>query len=689
MKSKKLKRTISLVPATSIGLGAMLGAGIFVFPGLAGGKAGVAAVFSFLIGGIIALLVAACTAELATAMPQSGGGYFFISRTFGKFWGTLVGIAQWVGLIFACAFYLVSFGEYANSFLEELNITWNASEKIFSFVFTALLLIINIVGTKKVGSVQNVMVISLAVILVGIFTYGLIDFLGIKDQKVAFSAIAPNGISSIFTTTALIFTSYLGFVQIANIGAEIKSPVKNLPRSLIGSVLIAMFLYVFIMLVCTITFEYEQLNQFGETATIEVARKLLGGWGALLAVFAGLLAALSSANASLISASRGVFALSKDQLITKRASRVNGRFGTPHIALFLVALPVAIMLIRSELEVFAEVASTLHLIIYAGICLAVFRLRAKNPTWYVPTFRLPAAKIISSVGFISCIGLVFFMQNTSLLMSLGIVILTLIYYLIFIRRKKIAITHPEPPHIDLGVLNPNVLIPIDISKSKKELPLEILASIPVSKVLLVGYQETPEQSRSDQSKQQYDEAGNKKLSAVLDRFKEASVEVDKKFVFNHNVINQIEQVIKDEEPRFILKLKPFNQIEQIVIPIYIDSQISKDLSTTIYKINSSAPKSVKVVIFESASEDHTYQSLRESVREQFTTLNIAVHSTEVYDLEDLSPKEYIKSKVQSYDLILWSEAQTENHDLRFDLISDAEKDDIPAPLIFIVNPKGD
>ena len=79
------------MPATSIGLGAMLGAGIFVFPGLAGGYAGFAAIISFLIGGIIALLTAACTAELATAMPQSGGGYFFISRSFGTFWGTFPG----------------------------------------------------------------------------------------------------------------------------------------------------------------------------------------------------------------------------------------------------------------------------------------------------------------------------------------------------------------------------------------------------------------------------------------------------------------------------------------------------------------------------------------------------------------------------------------------------------------------
>lgn len=97
---QSLNRTMGLTAATSIGVGTMVGAGIFVFPGIAGGYAGPAAMLSFIMGGLIALVVAMCTAELSTAMPESGGGYFFISRSFGSFWGTLVGIAQWIGLVF-------------------------------------------------------------------------------------------------------------------------------------------------------------------------------------------------------------------------------------------------------------------------------------------------------------------------------------------------------------------------------------------------------------------------------------------------------------------------------------------------------------------------------------------------------------------------------------------------------------
>jgi len=100
----------------------MIGAGIFVFPGLAAENAGLAATLSFAIGGVIALLVALPTSELATAMPRSGGGYFFISRAMGTAYGAIVGLGLWLGLVFASAFYLVGLGHYATAVLDEVGV---------------------------------------------------------------------------------------------------------------------------------------------------------------------------------------------------------------------------------------------------------------------------------------------------------------------------------------------------------------------------------------------------------------------------------------------------------------------------------------------------------------------------------------------------------------------------------------
>jgi APA family basic amino acid/polyamine antiporter len=126
----ELERSIGLKGGVAIGVGTMIGAGIFVFPGLAAGNAGPAAAGSFAIGAVIALLVALPASELATAMPKSGGGYYFISRALGALPGAVVGISIWLGLVFATAFYLVGFGNYAAALLLEAgipvgNIRWS------------------------------------------------------------------------------------------------------------------------------------------------------------------------------------------------------------------------------------------------------------------------------------------------------------------------------------------------------------------------------------------------------------------------------------------------------------------------------------------------------------------------------------------------------------------------------------
>tara|TARA_R110002096_G_scaffold6222_9_gene28817 strand:+ start:5289 stop:7295 length:2007 start_codon:yes stop_codon:yes gene_type:complete len=667
----------------------MLGAGIFVFPGLAGGNAGFAAIISFLTGGVIALFVAACTAELATAMPQSGGGYFFISRSFGPFWGTMTGIAQWIGLIFASAFYLVSFGEYATTFLTELNISWTKSTKILSFCFILLLLVINIIGTKKVGRFQNLMVITLTIILTLIFSYGLIDFLGFEDKPVAFSEIAPNGIKSIFTTTALIFTAYLGFVQIANIGAEIKQPSKNLPRSLISSVIIAICLYVFIMTVCVVTYPQEELKKFGETATIEVARKMLGNWGAIVVVFAGLLAALSSANASMISASRGVFALSKDKIISKKASKISKRFGTPHMALILVAVPIMIMLIRSKLEVFAEVASSLHLIIYAGICMSVFRLRITNPIWYIPTFRVPAAKVVAGLGAVSCLILLYFMQKTSILISLAVLVLAMAYYFLYVRKRKIRLTKPEPPHIDADLFNPSILIPVDINQEKKNLPHTVLEAMPISKLLLLGFKETPEQSDSEQSEEEFRNEGEKKLDTISSQLEKAQIDFDLKLIFSNKIATQIKQFIEEENLQFILTLKPLSDLNQLIIPIYDLSQINTKLSTIIYNLHSNKPTKIKVLIFtkdKDGSSDEAH--LRNAMTNQLALLNINVDDFEVYLKEKESPQKLVQKISKKNDLIIWSEVEPSQREFLFNIILEKEKTEISSPSILILKSEG-
>ncbi len=425
----ELERTIGLVGGLAIGIGTMIGAGIFVFPGLAASTAGPAASLSFAIGGVIALLVALPTAELATAMPRSGGGYYFISRSLGTAAGAIVGLGLWLGLVFASAFYLVGLGHYATAVLAEVGIDIGANPVVaIGLLFGVVLTALSVGGTENTATLQNYVVGVLLLVLTVFLTYGVLDSFGVFGRQSTPEVFFSQGTFPVLTTAALVFTSYLGFAQVATVAGEIKEPSRNLPRAMIGSVVIVTVFYVVTIFVATSAFGADRLGTFGETAMVEVAREFLGLPGAVAILFAGLLATFSSANASILSASRAVYALSRDALLPRRASEVNLRFGTPHVALLAAGGPILVLVATGQVELLAEVASFLHLVMYGLICIALLVLRRRNPEWYTPSYRVPGYPVVPVVGALASFGLVAFMQPASIVVGIVVMGLSYLWY---------------------------------------------------------------------------------------------------------------------------------------------------------------------------------------------------------------------------------------------------------------------
>mgnify|MGYP006284199077 CR=1 FL=1 len=434
----ELERTIGLTGGLAIGVGTMIGAGIFVFPGLAAGRAGPAAAGSFAIGGVIALLVALPTSELATAMPRSGGGYYFISRALGSLAGAVVGLSLWFGLVFATAFYLVGFGYYAVDTLAELGITIGAGLVIpIALVFGAGFTLLNVTGTENAAKLQNGVVALLLSILAVVLVFGVLDAVGLVGEPSTPERFAPFGVMPILTTAALVFTSYLGFAQVATVAGEMKRPGKNLPLAMVGSVLIVGALYVITIFVATSAFGSGRLSGMGETAMVEVGRHYLGPIGALAIVFGGLLATMSSANASILSTSRAIYAVSRDAILPRFASRINLKYGTPHVALGMAGGPILVLVALGRVEILAEVASFLHLILYGLICVALILLRRNEPEWYDPVFRTPGYPIVPILGAIASFALIGFMQPASQVIGLVIMIGAAGWYLYYARDVKL------------------------------------------------------------------------------------------------------------------------------------------------------------------------------------------------------------------------------------------------------------
>lgn len=435
----ELERTLGLVGGLSIGIGTMIGAGIFVFPGLAAEAAGPAAAGSFAIGAVVALLVALPTSELATAMPRSGGGYYFISRAMGTLAGTVVGISLWFGLVFATAFYLVGFGFYAVDLLREIGLQVGTGLVIpLAVIFGAVFTVLNVTGTENAAKLQNSIVALLLGLLIVFLSFGVIDSLGLLGPTEAPEEFAPHGSFPILTTAALVFTSYLGFAQVATVAGEMQDPGRNLPLAMVGSVIIVGVLYVVTIFVATSFLTAAELERLAEqemleTAMVEVGRELLGPIGAFAIVLGGLLATMSSANASILSSSRAIYATSRDALLPLWASRVNLKYGTPHVALALAGGPILVLTATGRVEILAEVASFLHLVMYGLICIALIIIRRNPPEWYDPAFVLPAGPIVAVFGAVLSFALIAFMQPLSQVLGLAFLIATSAWYFYYAR----------------------------------------------------------------------------------------------------------------------------------------------------------------------------------------------------------------------------------------------------------------
>jgi amino acid transporter len=197
---------------------------------------------------------------------------------------------------------------------------------------------------------------------------------------------------------------------------------------MVGSVVVVTVFYVVTIFVATSAFGADQLGSFGETAMVEVAREFLGLPGAIAILCAGLLATFSSANASILSASRAVYALSRDALLPRRASEVNLRYGTPHVALLAAGGPILVLVATGEVELLAEVASFLHLVMYGLICVALIIVRRREPSWYDPTFRTPAYPLVPAVGALASFGLIAFMQRASIAIGVAVMVASYLWY---------------------------------------------------------------------------------------------------------------------------------------------------------------------------------------------------------------------------------------------------------------------
>ncbi|MFY4811947.1 amino acid permease [Haloarcula sp. AONF1] len=439
MSEEDLAKDLGPLAALTIGVGTMIGAGIFVLPGEAILKAGSLASVAFVLGGIIAMFTALSASELGTAMPRSGGAYYYVNHALGPMFGSVAGWANWLGLAFASAFYMVGFGRYiARIFglagsvgVGPISIS---VVKLVALAGGAFFVFINYVGAKETGRLQNIIVVLLIAILT-VFT--LLGTLRAEPSNLP----AATDVVTTLETTGLIFVSYLGFVQITSVAEEIKDPGKNLPRAVIGSVVIVTVIYALVLVIMSAAvpqgFIADIISSDAENpiAVVEVGSYIQGAvmGGALL--FGGLLATASSANASILASSRINFAMGRDRIVTPALNEIHPRYGTPYRAIGITGGLILLFIIIGDLTLLSGAASGLHLIIYGLLNVALIVMRYVNPEEYAPDFVVPLYPLLPILGVVLSFALLVFVATDALLLSFGIAAAAILWYGFYARSR--------------------------------------------------------------------------------------------------------------------------------------------------------------------------------------------------------------------------------------------------------------
>lgn len=425
LETSELAKDLGLIEALAIGIGVMIGAGIFILPRFAIGNAGPAAIFSYLLAGVIALVSAASTAEIATGMPKSGGLYYFISRALGTFWGTIAGIALWLSLSFAVAFYLQGFGEYL-----ALLLPFQANHIAIALIVGIMFVIINYRGVKESGKTQNAITGILLVILAGFITWGAFN---VEPDKL--TPFFPYGGGEILPVTAIVFVSFIGFGEIAAVAEEIKDPGRNLPLALFGSVLIPTLLYVAVILVAAGILPLAGIIDL-EAPIVEAARLFAGTFGAIAVTFGALMATASSANASVLASSRISFAMGRDKILPEFFNEIHEIYFTPHKSILLTGAITIFLVAVADVEGLSSSAGVLTLVNYALVNVALIVLRIKPPKNYRPAYTAPGFPYLQIIGAISSVGIIFLAKRPAQIGAGVLLILSLIWFFAYSKSKS-------------------------------------------------------------------------------------------------------------------------------------------------------------------------------------------------------------------------------------------------------------
>lgn len=348
MGSIRLLRNLSLLEAVMIGLGPTIGPTIFVVPRLAIEMAGSGAILTFILAGLFSLLIALNYADMSARISKAGGGYSFVSYAFG---GVPAFLSGWFMYIGNAAYAALSAYTAAITLSHLLPIP---TVEIATLIL-ALFLLLNLVGVKKAGSLQVILMSYVLAVLLLFIIFGVL-----KVNNARYEVLTPFGLHPIFSALGYVFSIYIGFELITNISEEVKRARKVVPRAIMVTIVIALLLFPSIIVVMIGAVDYINLVS-SEAPLVTAAFQIFGPVGFLMVV-AAVIASLASLNASLIAASRTLFSLGRDGHIPKVFESIHMSFRTPYFSLLFTFALTLLIIFLFDVELIVYISDLAYLL---------------------------------------------------------------------------------------------------------------------------------------------------------------------------------------------------------------------------------------------------------------------------------------------------------------------------------------
>jgi basic amino acid/polyamine antiporter, APA family len=423
----ELKRNLGVWGAASIGIGAIIGTGIFVLLGVAAGLAGPSVIFSFIIAGFVALLTGLSSAELASFITEEGGSYIYTHKAFGKFPGFVIGWMKSFDYIVGSSAVSIGFASYFTYFLHLPPV--QSTIITVATVWPIILMILNLRGIKEASGTNNGLVILKVSALVLFIVVGAFYIFG-HFNPANYQPFFPNGIKGMLSGAAIIFFAFIGFNTITIVAEEVKEPQKNVPKAVLIAFTVCTALYIGVSLVAVGLLNWQILGQ--STAPVEAALTMATNNILILEFIAisALFATTSVILASIIGGSRALFSMSRKQVIPNSLSRISGN-GIPYFTVILCGISISIIILVSSgnLDQLASIFNFGTLLTFTFINLSLLKLRRSWPN-VERGFKVPLYPLTPILGIVSCVGLAFYLNPNAVIYGGGWILVGIIVYLL-------------------------------------------------------------------------------------------------------------------------------------------------------------------------------------------------------------------------------------------------------------------